>query len=768
MKSKFLMRASAGAIIACVMPFHADAQSNHIEMVAEESTASNDIVVTARRREERLQDVPVSVTAWSAKDLEQRHIVSRTDLSDNTPSLITISGGYPKEYGLFALRGQGPAFASAPGVVPYFAEVANAITMDGRTGSFYDMANIQVLAGPQGTLFGKNATGGNILFEPVRPHNGVGGYARVEYGNYDNRRFDGAFNVPIVEDKILLRFAGEIGRRDGYTHDVGPKFAGRRYDNLKYQSGRISLIIRPFEGLENYTVARFYHSDNNGPGTVLTDYNIDARNPLAPSQFIRTVFPSVTTAVAVQKARGIRHVAYDLDQFSTTFYRQLTNTTTLALSDNLKLKNIFSASHFCQRYGYDYDAMPVQIGGQRTEKKVYPATRTNTIFECNVDQQYLVEELQLQGSAADGALIYSIGGYYDRVKPEKGNLLESYNYPTFLLGGPVTSYSYRFGNSHALFGQATYKLGHASSALEGFSITAGYRYTWEKQAVQAFTIAPPTSGGEAKFDYGSYTFNLDYQPSRDMLVYIAARSAYKTGGINGAVPATASFRSYAPEKLSDIEIGFKSEFSLGGMPTRLNVAAYSGQYKNIQRTTNELIGSAILNVVRSAAAGRIKGIEVTGSLEPVKNLTLTGNYSGTDSKYTKIVNTAEATLLGAPFPFTPKTKYSLGARYEIPLSGDAGTIGFSANYAYQGKFSTSQNNRNRVDGLPGYGLLNLRADWNEIAGRPIDLGLFATNVTQKKYAHGIFDSYNGGLGFLTLTYGEPRMYGVQLRYRFTD
>src|SRR5678816_1449525 len=134
---------------------------------------------------------------------------------------------------------------------------------------YYDLANVQVLAGPQGTLFGKNATGGNILFEPMKPQDRVEGYARAQFGNYDDRRIEGALNVPIVPGTVLLRVAGELGRRDGYTRDVGPFFEGKDYDNLSYESFRVGLTLRPTDRIEFYTVGRYYHSDNNGGGTVL-------------------------------------------------------------------------------------------------------------------------------------------------------------------------------------------------------------------------------------------------------------------------------------------------------------------------------------------------------------------------------------------------------------------------------------------------------------------------------------------------------------------
>ena len=185
------------------------------EAAQQSGSILDEVIVTARRQAEPLQDVPLSVTAFDDDQLQALRISDRTALADYTPSLFAISGGYPREFAYFALRGQGPAFGTVPGVVNYFAEVPNAVSIDGRVGTYFDLENVQVLAGPQGTLIGKNATGGNILFEPARPVDANQGYVRAEYGNYQDRRIEGAANVAMANGKVLLRVAGDVGRRDG-------------------------------------------------------------------------------------------------------------------------------------------------------------------------------------------------------------------------------------------------------------------------------------------------------------------------------------------------------------------------------------------------------------------------------------------------------------------------------------------------------------------------------------------------------------------------
>ncbi|RYY32988.1 MAG: TonB-dependent receptor [Sphingomonadales bacterium] len=232
------------------------------------------------------------------------------------------------------------------------------------------------------------------------------------------------------------------------------------------------------------------------------------------------------------------------------------------------------------------------------------------------------------------------------------------------------------------------------------------------------------------------------------------------------MPTGSPFRTFPPEKLSDVEFGIKSQFSLGDVQVRANLAAYRGIYENIQRTTFETIGNIALNVTRSAAKGRIQGLEFNGTIVPVRGLSLNGSYSYIDAEYTEVVDSSAAAILaGSPFPYTPKHKYSVGAAYETDL-GNAGSFFLNANYAHQSSVSTAQTNASFYRFLPAYGQLNASIGLRDIGGRPIDISLFGTNLTDTARPVGVLDQYNAGPGFVGLTYTEPRMYGVRLGYRF--
>ena len=729
-------------------------------------SALGEVVVTARRREENLQKVPTAVTAFNAAAIEQKGIVNQTTLADFTPSMMTITGGYPQEFAYFALRGQGPAFGSTPGVVPYFSEVANPVGVDGRVGTYYDLSSVQVLAGPQGTLFGKNATGGNILFEPARPTNSFGGYVRAEYGNYNDRRVEGAINIPLVDDKVLLRIAGEAGARDGYTKDVGPNFAGKDYDNLDYHSVRASLTVRPTDRIELYTVARYYGSDNNGPGTVLQQVNP------AIVAYANSVDPgygdALNAALASQKALGPRKVSYDLNEFSRTEYWQVLNHASFKISDNLKFENIISYSQFRDHYAYDYDASPLPSGGQSSPH--IPVLAPN----------YFTEEARLAGSAFHGGVTYTAGVYHDAETWSGPAGIEAYYvFPTDLLVGPLQGLSVATNSSTAVFGQATVDVGHFVSGLQGLSVTGGVRYTTERSGTSIQILYPPSSGlpsadpsgGSVRSNYPSYNVDIDQSLFDDRVhAYVAVRDAFKSGGANGGLAGT-PFATYAPEELQDVEVGVKSEFRLAGMPTRLNLDYYHGNYSNIQRTVQQQVGTCpacvVLNVTESAAKAVIQGVELTGVIVPFRGLTLTTAYSYIDSGYTQVSAGALSVLAGSAFPYTPRNKVSFGATYDMPLSDRLGVLSVSANYTYQSKFSTAQTNLAQVKTLPGYDYVNAEVDLRNIGGRPVDVALFVDNLFDKTYATGLADFYNGStIGTVSYTYAPPRMFGARIRYKF--
>ena len=262
-----------GTAISVAVPAMAQDQkaaaAQAAQTAATEASSIDDIVVTARRVSERLQDVPVSVTAFSSEALARSTVQDLRSINVLTPGLTFGNEGGGGSATL-SLRGIGqiPLGEGTPGVVIYVNNMA--LPPDGSNLPTYDIASIQVLKGPQGTLFGKNTLGGAVLVSSKAPDYRLGGYVEGTYGRYDYRELQGAINIPIVDGKVALRVAGQIRRQDPrtYAFDGGPGF-----DNIHEDGVRVSLLLEPIDNLKSTTIAEYHKQDQLAAGLYLRRQN---------------------------------------------------------------------------------------------------------------------------------------------------------------------------------------------------------------------------------------------------------------------------------------------------------------------------------------------------------------------------------------------------------------------------------------------------------------------------------------------------------------
>ena len=490
---------------------------------AGENIGLTDIVVTANRRAERNQDVPIAITALSADRLEQQGITKEQDLQASVPSLVVGPNGQgSRESQSFTIRGQGATFQASPGVVVYMNEVplpaGITLSQQGGPGNIEDLENLQVLAGPQGTLFGRNTTGGAVLLVPKKPTNEFGGWIKGEIGNYDRRYVEGAVNVPVVEDKLLVRVVGAFHDRDGFTRDV---VWNKDRDNEHWYSGRIGITFRPTETIENYTMIYGANSKNNGAGFIHKGFNIEGLKSLvdgngSPAFCSDTGFAGVAScdvyraASAQADALGPRQTALGIDIFSRTKTWGVSNTTDIELSDGLTLRNIVSFQKLKLDYAYDSDGTVLQqhdVDPNRLPapgQVVLPGTNVPiTYFNENDpgfprdDLKQFTEELQLQGSTLDKRLTYTVGGFYYDQRPSGTQAGSAIVYCPALATGFCPGNFSTYGTpltSKALYAQATFDFGAVTPALESLRLTGGYRHTWDK--IRGFSTAfLPQVGG---------------------------------------------------------------------------------------------------------------------------------------------------------------------------------------------------------------------------------------------------------------------------------
>jgi iron complex outermembrane receptor protein len=766
-----------------------------------------EIVVTARRREERLQSVPVAVTAFTPSSLEEKHIESASDLQHYVPALV--SSQETRDEQVFYLRGQGPngGQGGAPGVITYFAEVPFYAS---GPGIYFDLDNLQVLRGPQGTLFGRNTTGGAILFEPKRPTNNFEGYLQASFGNYNLHAEEGALNIPIIDDKLLIRGAFSIEQRDGFTHDFTN---GQDLDNRDYWSFRLGVTWRPTDDLENYLVYDSLYSHTNGTGIELQAINT---NPAAGTTFYQTFCPAAPAPctlaqklLAAQAAVGPRGTfsTPGLNGLDKTYSYGITDILTYDLSDNIKFKNIFGYRELRNLLRYDLDGMPLAV--------IDFVTPNN----WNLSNSQYTEEFQFQGNSLDGNLNWIGGGFFEFLHPSGTTVAELAT--TSVIAPHMTSIPLRvqvLSNSmgqnalgpegitertQAVFLQGTYNLGGLYDVLDGLKFTAGVRYTWDYTSNSNFEIVnvflptslPPPLGGlqvahqdcttnpltcvyqSHQFQAPTWTVGLDYQVTPDTLVYVKSSRGFKSGGFNGAGNQTFPIK-YESEFVTDVEIGLKADWDIDGVKLRTNFDAFHDDYTNAQRAVGVLVQTVPTPGAPKSATtliangdATIEGTEFEGTVIPFKDLEMTASWTYIHARYDKffIPQGGFAPPLNEtdlPYPFTPKNKFGFSARYHLPfVPEEDGDLSVQASYVHTGRIQYATSDIEPFGNEPGYGLVDLNVDWNNVFGAPVDASFFMTNVTDNVVKIGNVGIYNSS-GYVSVIYNEPQMWGFRVKYHF--
>jgi iron complex outermembrane receptor protein len=851
-----------------------------VPAVAQDNSASStgDIIVTARRIEERLQDVPISMTVMDSKQISNRNITIANDLATYTPSLSS-NERYGPEKSSFSLRGFNQDQSTAPTVGVYFAEVvgvrAEGGTTSGNTvgaGSFMDLANVQVLKGPQGTLFGRNTTGGAILLTPQKPTDKFDGFVEGSAGNYDMWRLQGAVNVPI-SDTFKVRIAADHMQRDGYMHNlsgIGPS----DYNNRNYTAVRLSVVADLTPDLENYTIAQYSDSDTNGFSSRIIGYD-----PTVTTGIRGLTATGAAGQLARQTARG--DSIYDIesavtDPFLELQQWQVINTTTWRASENITIKNIASYGEFREDAHFDLYASNFQIGAGGFNMTtispfltftgqiggppiVVPAGTKYKYIELdtapgqdNAAESTATEELQIQGNAFDNKLTYVVGGYLEMSRPLGNNAgrtgiflnctrpqdLQCTN-PLFI--GTISESRTQFDfDNNGIFTQATYKLTHT------LSLTGGFRYTFDSIDGQTTStnasldpsgrnpnsFIDPASGVRIArtctdtFRHGSgnvqdpsqcltkisnkseaptWLVDLDYKPNQNLLFYGKYARGYRQGGINFTNPG---LETWQPEHLDSFEAGAKTSFH-GTVSGYFDVSGFYNNLRDMQifaglvsGQTNVAGGAGIVN----AGKARSYGVEVDGSLTFFNSLRFDVGYTYLNTKVqevetsqqllpllvgTPFVNISPSVTPGSPFTLAPEHKLTLTGTYTLPLDRGIGRVSLGATMLYQssqvanggmpatcGPTQTASTTTPGIPAqwcyaptttplgvLPDRTLVNLNINWDSVAGKPVDLAFFVTNLTKKQY----FVNTGGGFvsaGFGDVQVGEPRMWGFRLKYHF--
>ncbi|CAH0496142.1 TonB-dependent receptor [Novosphingobium sp. CECT 9465] len=791
--------ASTFAVIVAALATPVLAQAAQ-EQVPEE-VSLQDIVVTAQRREERLSKVPVSVVAYGAEALQTRNIASEQDVGTLVPGLQVKNGQNSNQLS-YSMRGQSldPFSGTSPAVLPYLNE---APYNPGNTATaFFDLGSIQVLKGPQGTLFGRNATGGAVLYTTPMPGDEFGGYVILRGASREFGQMQAAVDLPIVTDKLAIRLAFDATRGNGYVTNIN---TGNTLGDKNSRSGRATILFTPTETIRNVTVFQHdrvrgtegvggifnYHSVPTTPGDPTTQFISDGTTktpnttgilldntlaaiygnndgPAAPG-----FFPGgVEGYTKFSRANPYKiFLQYDLPHRAENTF--VSNTTEIEVGSYAKIKNIFS-------YMKGNSRTPGNLGGGPFGSlwlfKLAGTNATGAPGGQTFKSETYSNELQLQGETADGKLNYTAGVFYSNQKRFE---IIPINIGADVVPGGIADISYAYRNrqtSKAVFAQVSYKV------TDKLTATLGGRYTWETVGIRqaagnVFGVDPnsPAADQSQKLSAPAWTASVQYQIDPNNMVYFNQRGSFRSGNLNGTVapftdPLTGKPANlFKNEKVHDFEIGYKFNGRISTVPVQFNVAAYKIIVKDAQRALYAVVGGAPAGFTVNVPEAVTKGVEVDAFVGLTSWLDVGFNLAYTDAKYTKrnVPIPFVGNIAVDSYPDAPKWAGSGFAELKFPVPSEIGGVSLRADYYKQSSFFFSNTNGTSTPGtgLDGYSTLAMRLNWKEIMESQVSAALFVRNLTKNTY---YISGYALGAsnGVNTAYPGEPRTFGAELSVKF--
>jgi iron complex outermembrane receptor protein len=770
-------RAWATALqLPVIMSFAAPAVAASAE--ERQAGALEEVVVTARKREESLQDTPIAISAFSAAALERQQITSTEDLDQVAPNLQFASYGPLTGNNSAAqvyIRGIGQSDGSSgvdPGVGLYIDDVYMGRSVGGVL-DFRDIANVQILRGPQGTLFGRNTIGGAVLLTTTLPGKEFGGTARLGFG--DDSLYEGfaAIDLPI-SDTIASRVSIGARQRDGY---VTRSFDGVDLGNEDTYTVQSSLQWLPSERFTLTLRADYTKEDENGSPFVFASINESQVFPAAISRGAGcpgATFPPPSVPQDVVDQRCANDATWNLGKYrnggnapaeSTLENWGVSGTVRLDLTEAFALKSITAYRELDWSGSRDAD---------NTGLLVLHTDYSSAGDQFSQELQALVEIGRLHGV---------VGAFYFEETIDDWLLVPFAAPPPLVASGAVPGsidYQRAFieNDNFALFTQWTYDL------TDALSITAGARYTEETKGIEilSFTVTPltaplviptalntPLVAGpglniipqpfENKYESTTGSASIQYRWHDALMTYLSWSQGFKSGGFNqrynlappGNLPV-----AFDEETAETFELGFKAEL---GAHLRLNAAIFSTDYDNMQLTYRLGIVPLLFNAGKSS----IEGAELELTYAPGR-LIVEGSLGYLDNSFDEIAIVPGTTQTVGPsntLPFAPQWQANLGVGYDFDV-GDA-TLTPRINLSHTSEQYFDAANSNEVAQLDDVTLLN--------ASLTLELGIWrlragVNNATDEQYRVAGNSSFSTSAGYAEVIYSRPRNYFISASVDF--
>lgn len=701
------------------------------------------VIVTAQRRQENLQRTPISVAAFGRQALASRNITSLQGLNGFVPNVqIATSASFGSTGATFFIRGEGQDRNSVtvePGVGLYVDGVYLGRAESGLL-RFSDIERIEVLRGPQGTLFGKNTAGGAIRIITEKP--GPNNEARLEltggsYGRHDVQ----AYGNVRLSDKWFARLSAYTDNRDGYVKRASD---GLDLEDDHTSGGRLQLRWLPSTKLSVDISADVSRTDRHGPGYVATTINPNAIFPTLMNRYNPGVNPPYDQRWV---PANLRETTYGTGPA----YHRLTSWGA-SVEVNWDA-GPFSLKSLSAYRGYNF---AIGLDGDGTPVRMFESAATRTFSQYS-------QEFDFTGDAINDRLHWVGGLFYLREQPNENRSLSEGGIGSF---GSTARFRYvQETNSYAVFGQAKFDV------TQKLSLTLGGRFSIERKTLKESEPSLfPNVVVTGKHNSNAFTPRVDiqYQWTPEIMTYVSFAKGFKGGGINdriiGVPGGGFTYLPFNDETNTTYEAGLRSE--LLDKRLRFNATVFRAEYGNMQQSINTLdpaIPNRSLILFENVGAAQADGVEIDSDLLVGSGLKLNASFGYLDARITGLKAGSFAGFkVGGRLEYSPRYSFSLGGQYQVSLPS-GGSLEFRTDYNWSSYQLTATSTYSAVRD-PAHGLLDAAVTYIFPNGR-YELSVFGTNLTDAFYIQNGLN-INIPFGLVQIEPGAPREFGGRITLRF--
>lgn len=722
--------------------------------------ALEEIVVTSRKRQESLQSTPVAITAFSDDNLRAMNIASIDQIAYQTPGLVfdttTNISGSSNSASIF-IRGIGQTdftLVTEPGVGVYIDDAYLPHSI-GNVIDVLDIERVEVLRGPQGTLFGRNTIGGAVRVETKKPNDELGGDVELTVGRFNRIDLKAHVNVPVT-DQLFVRISGMSADRDGFVDrpllngSGGDKDTAALIGQVRYEPGlnfKADLMVSYLRDRSNGS-ANILLAASSPPGELTPNWHNDNIAPGLVDELGDAAFwggNQVPEECCVSNTN--LPLDQDLDALSTTL------TLDWDISEDINLKSISYYRDLETNFGRDADHSPLDI----------------ISVDSFIKLESWSEELQLSGVANDGKLNWIVGGYYYKEDGFMDDLVR-FSFADLFSGGDAET------SSKALYGQASYDL------LSDLSVTFGARYSDEKKKFiidedhQVITRLFFDSANIRIVPVGTYVTasdgvdfygNLSYDVTEDLMTYVSYSEGFKGGGFQQRNPPAVAARiadiiaaggtvddaiGFGPERAKVYEFGAK--YASPNRRIRVNAAVFHTDYNDIQVTVTEGVAS----VTRNAGNANITGGEIEATLFPIDGLLISGGLGYLDAEYTSLSGDAVGVSLDSKLPHVPEWQLNGAIAYDFIT--DFGSVTPRVDWSYSSEIFNDAINT-EILRRKSHHIINASITFRD-PDYLWEIAVFGSNLANERVITSGFHANYYDEGSIS----RPREWGVRIRREF--